>query len=69
MLNGLAEGLSLWWKHDLQVEIMTCSKFIIDSIVSSTSEGWGLHCSFLYGPPHYEDKKIIWEVLGWLVET
>lgn len=58
---GLLEGLSLWWKHQLTVEIVSSSKFIIDTAVSSSSDGWWIHYSFLNGPPHYEDKQPFWE--------
>lgn len=34
-----AGGLSLWWKPDVNVDVLFCSKFFIDSLITCNHSG------------------------------
>lgn len=57
---GVAGGLSLWWKPDISVEVLSTSKNLHDVSVNCILEGWAAGCFFFYGPPYDEEKPCFW---------
>ncbi|KAK8568507.1 hypothetical protein V6N12_007056 [Hibiscus sabdariffa] len=66
-LSTMAE-LALWWDSEVQISILYSDKNVIDSSISTTSEGsW--FCSFIYGPSYREEKREFWERMSSLREN
>lgn len=59
--TGLAGGLSLSWKDELQVEILFSSPNIIDTRIEA--HGISSFVSFIYGPPVTADRPAFWRKL------
>ncbi|KAF7154618.1 hypothetical protein RHSIM_Rhsim01G0048000 [Rhododendron simsii] len=53
---GLSEGLALWWKNEVEIDIETSTKNIVHTVISekSTSHVWA--ASFTYGSPNREGR-------------
>lgn len=58
---GLAGGLSLSWRDDIQVEILYSSANIIDTHISAL--GSSSFVSFIYGAPNPADRPKFWNKL------
>lgn len=58
---GLAGGLSLSWKDDIQVEILYSSPNVIDTRI--TARGTFCFVSFIYGAPNPADRPAFWSKL------
>ncbi|WZZ92349.1 hypothetical protein YC2023_120928 [Brassica napus] len=58
---GLAGGLSLSWKEDIQVDILFSSANIIDTRIEA--HGTFSFVSFIYGAPHSADRPAFWKTL------
>ncbi|GMI86499.1 hypothetical protein HRI_002319200 [Hibiscus trionum] len=54
--RGLTSGLALWWTEDINMTILKESQNFIDTQISLKG-GTPWYCTFLYGPPHKEDKQ------------
>ena len=63
---GLAGGLLLSWRDDIQVDILYSSSNIIDTRI----EAYGTSCfvSFIYGAPNPADRPLLWSKLTELGE-
>ncbi|KAG2320437.1 hypothetical protein Bca52824_013650 [Brassica carinata] len=59
--NGNGGGLSLSWKHDVQVDILSSSPNIIDTSIILQQKS--MFVSFIYGPPRAEDRADFWNKL------
>ncbi|XP_021834215.1 uncharacterized protein LOC110774005 [Prunus avium] len=57
---GLAGGLSLWWKPNVSVQIISASKNLIDTAILGDQTGIQMRCSYFYGPPYREEKESFW---------
>ncbi|KAL0742629.1 hypothetical protein Bca4012_084142 [Brassica carinata] len=58
---GLAGGLSLSWKDDIQVEILYSSPNVIDTRIEAL--GSFSFVSFIYGAPNPADRPVFWSKL------
>ncbi|KAL0740221.1 hypothetical protein Bca4012_081734 [Brassica carinata] len=58
---GLAGGLSLSWRDDIQVDILYSSPNIIDTRIEA--QGMASFVSFIYGAPNPSDRPAFWEKL------
>ncbi|KAL6201844.1 hypothetical protein ACLB2K_025556 [Fragaria x ananassa] len=56
-----AGGLCLWWRDDIRLDIISSSKYHIDSSLFGLNCEQGARISWLYGPPYNEDKLEYWE--------
>lgn len=61
---GLAGGLTLWWRPEVDVEILTSDKNLIDTIVMNRDDGTHYRVSWMYGPPYREEKPLFWDNLA-----
>lgn len=61
---GLAGGLALWWKPEVEVEILTSNKNMVDTIVNCREKGTQYRISWVYGPPISGGKSILLGKLG-----
>ena len=59
--NGTSGGLSLSWKQDVQVDILSSSPNIIDT--SITLQQKSMFVSFIYGPPSAANRAEFWNKL------
>lgn len=59
--TGLAGGLSLSWKDDIQVDILFSSANIIDTRIEA--HGTFSYVSFIYGAPNATDRPAFWRKL------
>ncbi|CAL9004798.1 unnamed protein product [Prunus brigantina] len=61
---GNAGGLALWWDDGLDIQILTSSKHIIDTIVA-TNDGMNPHrATWVYGTPYREEKDSFWRKMN-----
>ncbi|CAB4283256.1 unnamed protein product [Prunus armeniaca] len=63
-LVGLAGGLTLWWRPEVDVEILASNKNLIDTIVKNRDDGTHYRFSWIYGPSYREEKLIFWANLA-----
>ncbi|KAL6226651.1 hypothetical protein ACLB2K_000612 [Fragaria x ananassa] len=56
-----AGALCLWWRDDIRLNIISSSKYHIDSSLFGLNCEQGARISWLYGPPYNEDKLEFWE--------
>ncbi|OMO58013.1 Endonuclease/exonuclease/phosphatase [Corchorus capsularis] len=61
--EGLSGGLALWWVSGLNVEVLDVSKNLIDTIIEDDIQGVKCRVSWIYGPPKFEDRKVVWELI------
>ena len=54
---GVGGRLALWWKEDVTVQTMVCTKNIIDTVIIFTGCGRGCRVFWVYGAPIFEDRK------------
>ncbi|CAL9016315.1 unnamed protein product [Prunus brigantina] len=64
---GLAGGLALWWRPEVDVEILAFDKNMVDTIVKRSDNGILYRISWVYGPPYREDKVSFWESMANLI--
>ncbi|KAL4367152.1 hypothetical protein GQ457_05G012660 [Hibiscus cannabinus] len=56
---GIAGGLALWWKEEINLTVLSSSKNYIDTSIAINDQ----HCwygTFLYGSPYLEERADIW---------
>ncbi|KAM2053759.1 hypothetical protein ACFX1T_003363 [Malus domestica] len=58
---GQSGGLCLWWKDNLEVQIIFSSVNAIDTCVQEFVSGSVIHITWMYGPP---PERIIKELFG-----
>ena len=61
--NGLSGGLALWWKEDINVQMMVSSKNLIDTYIVFQGCEMGCRVFWVYGAPVYEERKAVWDVI------
>ncbi|CAM8897072.1 unnamed protein product [Rhodiola kirilowii] len=63
--KGLAGGLALWWKEDVDLHIISYSSFHIDSYVVDEKD-FRFRVTLFYGDPVAHKRKDSWELLRFL---
>ncbi|KAG5529490.1 hypothetical protein RHGRI_030022 [Rhododendron griersonianum] len=66
---GLAGGLALWWKTEMDIDIETSTKNIVHTIISDKSNSSVWAASFIYGSPNREGRDQVWEDLKGIGRT
>lgn len=56
---GFAGGLSLWWTEDVEMEVISQSKNVIDTIFSLNGNT-PCRCTWFYGPPEAAEMNYFW---------
>lgn len=54
-------GLALYWKQDIDLQILSSSKNLIDTVI--LYKGATVHVTFVYGEPEVSNRNIIWDSL------
>ena len=54
-------GLALFWKQDLNLQILSSSKNVIDTMI--THKGATVYTTFVYGEPEVPNRSVIWDSL------
>lgn len=63
---GLSGGLALWWRLDVDVNVLSSSKNVIDTVLLLKDRNTSVRVTWVYGPPHWEDKQPFWPGMnGW----
>ena len=58
--KGLAGGLCLFWSKEVEVEIIAANRNYIHTLCRSRNYGDSWDCTFIYGNPHFNDRKALW---------
>lgn len=61
--NGIAGGLSLWWNDDLDIQILSSSKNVIDTAIISRNGECPKRITWVYGTPYRVEKYAFWRNL------
>ena len=67
--EGKSGGLTLWWHEDVFVDVLSSSKNIIHTKVSSLTHCLPEYISFVYGPPVEADRTQVWTQLRHIAST
>ncbi|CAL2264997.1 unnamed protein product [Prunus armeniaca] len=62
-LLGSAGGLGLWWRHEVEIQILGSCRNYIDSIVIYPKDGFHFRGFWFYGPPEIGRRCEFWESL------
>ncbi|KAF8086725.1 hypothetical protein N665_0614s0009 [Sinapis alba] len=54
-------GLALFWKQDIDLQVLSSSKNVIDTIISYKKETF--FATFVYGDPETQHRHVIWDLL------
>ena len=60
-LDPAVELLPFFWKQDIDLQILSSSKNVIDTII--THKGATVFVTFVYGEPEVANRNIIWDSL------
>ncbi|KAL6133238.1 hypothetical protein ACLB2K_065475 [Fragaria x ananassa] len=55
-----AGGLAIWWHPEVDVESISRSQNLIDTVIKFSSVDAPTRVTFFYGPPYNEDKLPFW---------
>lgn len=58
--DSAAGGLALWWRLDVEVQVIFKCPNLLDSTITVKSEGILFRASWFYGPPYMQDKPQFW---------
>ncbi|OMP12130.1 reverse transcriptase [Corchorus capsularis] len=61
--EGLSGGLALWWVAGISVEVVDATKNFIDVRVEDDIQGVKCRICWVYGPPKFADRKVVWEMI------
>ncbi|CAL9010119.1 unnamed protein product [Prunus brigantina] len=61
--DGIAGGLSLWWNDDLDIQILSSSKNVIDTAIISRNGECSKRITWVYGTPYRVEKDVFWRNL------
>lgn len=61
---GSAGGLGLWWRDEVDIQIMGSCRNYIDSVVAYPKDGLHFRGSWFYGPPETGRRHDFWESLN-----
>ncbi|XP_057994399.1 uncharacterized protein LOC131174664 [Hevea brasiliensis] len=56
-----ARGLALWWRNDVQVQVIKAVKIFIDVHLSLKGNSNSFNATFIYGNPYREERDLLWE--------
>lgn len=60
---GLSGGLALYWDESINVTLLYQGDRALDVLVNETMDGAPWRATFVYGEPHVENRKFMWELL------
>jgi hypothetical protein len=61
-VDGKGGGLALYWREDLNVNLVSFGKNHIDvRVIQPNSQTW--RCTFFYGEPKVQDRPQMWSLL------
>ena len=55
-----AGGLALWWDHTVSIQVLSKSKFLIDTVAKFNGDNSLVCFSWFYGPPTKADRPTFW---------
>ena len=61
--EGLSGGLCLFWKKEVEVEIIEATKNFIHTFCRSKDDGAGWDSTFIYGNPRFSERRFLWEAI------
>ncbi|CAB4264214.1 unnamed protein product [Prunus armeniaca] len=61
--DGIAGGLSLWWNDDLDIQILSSSKNVIDTAIISRNGDCPKRITWVYSTLHRVEKDAFWRNL------
>lgn len=57
---GLSGGLGLFWRDNIDIQVLFSSQNVIHSAVVLKESGDAFECSFIYGNPIYQQRRYLW---------
>lgn len=59
----MSRGLGLFWKDNVNIQVLFSSLNVIHTSITINEIAESFDCSFVYGNPIYQQRKMLWPFL------